>query len=257
MLAGRSYTPPEAPLRRWRNMLAPLGVTHGVVVQPSFYGTDNRALLAALAESDNHVVGVAGADETISENALDQLAQAGVRGLRFAHFAAGDQRTLGGFVPLTTLSALAPRLRARQMHADVLTDSRLLPDLADMLRAAAVPIVLDHMGRAPAHLGVDHIGITTMLGLAQEGWLWVKLSGVANISDQAPEYGDARAVHELLVRHCPERLVWGSDWPHTKPKAAAPATAQLFRQFVAWTPDPALGRQILWQNARELYRFNR
>lgn len=255
MLAGRAYTPAEAPLGAWQATLGPWGFRRGVLVQPSFYGTDNTALLHTLARAGGTLVGVGAATDEVSERALDALALAGVRALRFAHLSTDEARRMPGLVPLTALRGLAPRLRARGMHVDLLTDSRLLPDIEAELKAAGLPVVLDHMGRAPAALGDTHVGMVAMRRLLDQGWLWVKLSGVANVSDLAPAYEDARRIHERLVSHCPERLVWGSDWPHTRPKGAVPSTQALWDHFLAWTPDPAQQRLILQTNPYALYRL--
>src|SRR5512146_833858 len=110
MLPGRSYTPAQASLGDWRAALSPLGVTRGVVVQPSVYGTDNRVLLAALDEGRGALVGVAAVEADVSDVELDRLATAGVRGVRMAHFEAGDPRAMGGFVALGAFDALEDRL---------------------------------------------------------------------------------------------------------------------------------------------------
>jgi 2-pyrone-4,6-dicarboxylate lactonase len=254
--AGRSYTPPEASLDDWRATMAPLGITRGVLVQPSVYGIDNRALLSALAAGDGQLVGVAAASAEISEAGLDALADAGVRGLRFSHFNAGDPRGMAGFVALTELPTLAPRLRARGLHVDLFTDTRLLTDIEQVLRDARVAVVLDHMGRTPAALGADHAGTHALGRLLGEGWCWVKLSGLANISEQAPLYDDARPVHERLVCKHAGRLVWGSDWPHTRPHGPRPETRDLLDRFLEWTPGEATRQRILADNASELYGFS-
>lgn len=255
MLAERSYTPQEAPLDMWRATMAPLGFTHGVVVQPSFYGTDNTVLLNTLAQAGGSLVGVGAVQVDVTESQLDALAQAGVRGLRFAHLPVADAQRLRGFVPLGALRDLAPRMRARGMHVNLLTDSRLLPDIEPDLRAAQLPVVLDHMGRAPAELGVRHPGVAAMKLLLDQGWFWVKLSGVANVSNQAPGYEDAQRLHAELVSHCPDRLVWGSDWPHTRPKGQVPSTGSLFQRFLDWTSSSQLQFRILNTNPLALYRF--
>jgi 2-pyrone-4,6-dicarboxylate lactonase len=252
MLQGRSYTPAPAALQAWRNALEPCGVTHGVVVQPSFYGTDNRAMLAALAEGGGRLAGVAAVDAKISERELDRLAQAGVRGVRMAHFDEGDPRARGGFVPLREFDALEPRLAERGMHLQLFTDSRLLVPLIGRLSRSRVPVVIDHMGRAPADLGAQHEGIQAMVRLLNEGPVWVKLSGIANLSNKSPNYADAGAVHEALLAAAPSRLVWGSDWPHTKPAGERPQTERLLSLFQDWTPQP-LQTQILWSSAARLY----
>lgn len=257
MLPGRSYTPKEAPLDMWRATMAPLGFTHGVVVQPSFYGTDNTVLLNTLAQAGGSLVGVGAVQVDVTESQLDALVLAGVRGLRFAHLSGEDASRMQGFVPLGALRSLAPRMRARGMHIDLLTDSRLLPDIESDLRAAQMPVVLDHMGRAPAELGVQHPGVTAMKQLLDQGWFWVKLSGVANVSSQAPGYEDAHRLHAELVSHCPDRLVWGSDWPHTRPKGQVPSTGWLFQRFLDWTSGTQLQCRILNTNPLALYRFPR
>lgn len=235
MLANRSYTPAPASLSQWQDTLGPCGITHGVVVQPSFYGTDNRVLLAALQEGAGHLVGVAAVAAEVADEELDRLVEAGVRGVRMAQFEAGDPRAMGGFVPFGDFESLEPRLLARGMHLELFTDSRLLPGMTDRLLRSRVPIVIDHMGRTPAALGTRHPGIQTLAGLVADGPVWVKLSGIANISDAGPGYEDARAVHEALVAAAPDRLLWGSDWPHTKPSGSPPATEGLVRLMRAWT----------------------
>lgn len=255
MAAARSYTPAPASVEQWRATLSPLGVTHGVVVQPSLYGTDNQVLLAALAQGGGNLVGVAAVDARVTDAELDGLAAAGVRGVRMAHVEPGDPRSLGGFVPWSEFEALEDRLAERGLHLQLLTDSRLLPGIADRLMRSRVPVVIDHMGRAPARLGADHRGIRCLLQLMHAGPVWVKLSGVANISDAGPAYEDARAVHEALVGSAPHRLVWGSDWPHTRPAGPTPDTESLWRLFRQWTPR-SLWHRVATSNAMEFYRLS-
>jgi predicted TIM-barrel fold metal-dependent hydrolase len=226
---------------------------HGVVVQPSVYGTDNRALLAALAEGAGRLAGVAAVETDVTDGELSKLAGAGVRGVRMAHFEPGDRRGMGGFVPFAAFDALEDRLRHHSMHLQLFTDSRLLPGISSRLRRAKVPVVIDHMGRAPASLGVGHAGLTALRELLIEGRVWVKLSGAANISEAAPRYDDARLVHQALLEANVERLVWGSDWPHTRPSGMAPRTDNLFSLFLDWTPLAADRERILQRNPRELY----
>jgi predicted TIM-barrel fold metal-dependent hydrolase len=254
MASARSYTPAPASLDGWRACLAPLGVTHGVVVQPSFYGTDNRVLLQALADGGEALVGVAAVDADISDEALDRLAAARVRGVRLAHVAPGDGRALGGFVDWAAFEALEPRLLARGLHVQLLTDSRLLPALADRLARSRVPVVIDHMGRTPARFGVAHPGFAVLAELMRTGPVWTKLSGIANLSTAAPGYEDVRQVHEALLGAAPDRLVWGSDWPHTRPAGERPRTEGLMQRFHEWTPA-ALRRRITWDNPARLYRL--
>lgn len=255
MHASRSYTPAPASLADWRDLLGPLGMSWGVVVQPSFYGTDNTVLLQALAQGQGALVGVAAVAPTVTDAELDRLVQAGVRGLRMAHFEAGDARAMGGFVSLRAFDALEPRMAARGLHLQLFTDSRLLPALAPRLQRSRVPVVIDHMGRTPACFGAGHAGVQAMTRLMRDGPVWVKLSGIANVSDMAPGHEDARAVHEALLLANPDRLVWGSDWPHTKPAAVRPSTLHLAQLFAAWTPGPLRDR-IAVHNPIKLYQLD-
>lgn len=254
--SSRGYTPPEASVAAWRATFAPLGFTHGVVVQPSVYGTDNSALLAALTEGAGDLVGVGAATGAIGDDELDSLASAGVRGLRFAHFEPGDARVLPGFVPVSELRDLAPRLRERELHVDLFTDTRLLGGISRLLSDARVPVVIDHMGRTPSALGVAHEGVAQLREILEEGWCWVKVSGLANVSDQAPTYENARPMHEWLVDNFSERLVWGSDWPHTRRHGKQPVSSVIYDRFIAWTPETNQ-RSILLDNPRGLYKLDR
>lgn len=255
MVAHRSYTPAPASLANWQEALAPSGVTHGVVVQPSIYGTDNRVLLTTLREGKGRLVGVAAVDANVSDEELDRLVAADVRGIRMAHFEPGDPRAMGGFVSFSAFDAIEPRMAERGLHLQLFTDSRLLPAIATRLARSRVPVVIDHMGRTPAILGTRHSGLRALMQLMRDGPIWVKLSGIANLSDAGPDYPDAREIHEALVDAQPGRLVWGSDWPHTKPGGARPNTAALAELFRKWTPV-ALQHEIAMRNAMALYRFH-
>ena len=252
MAAERSYTPPPAALGQWQATWAPLGVTHGVVVQPSIYGTDNRVLLHALAQAPDHLVGIAAVSANVTDAELDHLAASGVRGVRMAHFEAGDPRARGGFVPFSTFDALEARLQARGLHLNLFTDSRLLPALANRLARATVPVVIDHMGRTPVQEGLAHPGLQALRDLLHSGNVWVKLSGLANVSTNFTTFDDVQPLHLALLATRPDRLLWGSDWPHTNPHAAAPAAGLLMDCFGRWTPA-WLQQAIRWDNPKRLY----
>ncbi len=254
MVAGRSYTPEPASLARWKATLGPLGVTHGVVVQPSFYGTDNSVLLSALNQEPHRLVGVAAVDVHVKDAELNRLTAAGVKGVRMAHFEEGDPRCGGGFVKFSAFQPLLQRLRDHGLHLQLFTDSRLLPDITDQLANADIPIVIDHMGRAPAELGPDHDGIRAMRQLLTLGQVWIKLSGIANISDQALDFANVRGIHESLIDARSDRLIWGSDWPHTRPSGRKPDARQLLHLFQTWTPKD-LQPGILAGNPAKLYGF--
>jgi predicted TIM-barrel fold metal-dependent hydrolase len=189
------------------------GVGHLVLVQPSVYGLDNRVLLKALAQAPGRHRGVVAADASLSEHALDALHQAGVRGVRVNRVS-----PVGGVSdPLATARALAPRLRARGWHVQWYAQPPHWPDIAALHQATGVTAVIDHLAGWPASLQVDQpCSAPAWRALAQlaGGGAWVKLSGWYRLQS-APPHADllphARRLHGLFD----QRMVWGSDWPHT------------------------------------------
>jgi predicted TIM-barrel fold metal-dependent hydrolase len=118
-----------------------------------------------------------------------------------------------------------------------------------------LPVVIDHMGRTDARAGIRTNGFQSLLGAVGEGWCWAKLSGAHRISQNAPDYPDARPFHEALVAANPERLVWGGDWPHPRVEGAMPDVGHLFELFQTWTPDRSVQHRILVTNPAKLYAF--
>jgi len=125
------------------------------------------------------------------------------------------------------------------------------------LKAIGVPVVIDHMGRCDASAGTEAPGFRSLLRFLGAGGCWVKLSGAHRVSHLGPDYPDARALHEALVAENPERLVWGSDWPHPRMEDEMPNAGHLLDLFNEWTPDDAIRRRILVENAAKLYDFPR
>lgn len=255
--ADRSYTPPDAPLAKYLNLLATLGCGRGVLVQGSAHGHDNSAMLDALTREPQRLRGVAVADATTPADELKRWHAIGVRGLRFNHFFRGGQLHYRGGVPLDAAKVLAPVMKELGWHLQLWIDVKDLPDTIPTLRDIGLPVVIDHMGRTDASAGVGAPGFQSLLRLLGAGGCWVKVSGAHRVSHQAPDYPDARALHEALVAENPEQLVWGSDWPHPRMEDAMPNAGHLLDLFNEWTPDDAIRRRILVDNAARLYDFPR
>lgn len=253
--ADRSYTPPDAPLAKYRAMLDTVGCARGVLVQGSAHGRDNAAMLDALAREPDRLRGVAVADETVGAAELRRWHGLGVRGLRFNHFFRGGALHYRGGVPLDTARLLAPAMAELGWHPQLWIDVKDLADTIPILKALGLPVVIDHMGRTDARAGIATSGFQSLLRLVGDGGCWVKVSGAHRLSDRAPDYADARPFHEALVRANPERLVWGSDWPHPRIEGDMPDAGKLFELFQAWTPDEATRRRILVTNPAALYGF--
>jgi predicted TIM-barrel fold metal-dependent hydrolase len=251
----RSYTPPDAPLGKYLDMLDSIGFARGVLVQGSAHGRDNSAMLDALAHRPDRLRGVAVADADVSEDDLRAWAGLGVRGLRFNHFFRDGQLHYRGGVPLSAAQSLAPVMAELGWHLQLWIDVKDLPGTIPMLKSLGLPVVIDHMGRTDARAGTATEGFHSLLRAVGDGWCWAKLSGAHRISRDARDYPDARPFHEALVRANPERLVWGGDWPHPRVEGEMPDAGHLFELFQLWTPDQATQHRILVTNPAKLYGF--
>jgi predicted TIM-barrel fold metal-dependent hydrolase len=251
----RSYTPPDAPCAKYLKMLDTVGFIRGALVQGSAHGRDNSAMLDALKHHPDRLRGVAVADADVAPSELRRWADIGVRGLRFNHFFRDGQLHYRGGVPLSAAKSLAPVMAELGWHLQLWIDVKDLPETIPILKAIGLPVVIDHMGRTDARAGTATAGFQSLLRALGEGWCWSKLSGAHRLSQNAPDYPDARPFHEALVAINPERLVWGSDWPHPRVEGEMPDAGHLFELFQRWTPDQAVRQRILVTNPAKLYGF--
>jgi predicted TIM-barrel fold metal-dependent hydrolase len=251
----RSYTPPDAPCQKYLNMLDTLGFARGVLVQGSAHGRDNSAMLDALTRHPHRLRGVAVADASVAPGDLRKWADTGIRGLRFNHFFRAGQLHYRGGVTLDAAQTLAPVMAELGWHLQLWIDVKDLPETIPTLRAIGLPVVIDHMGRTDARAGTATPGFQSLLRAVGEGWCWAKLSGAHRLSQNAPDYPDAHPFHEALLAANPERLVWGSDWPHPRVEGDMPDAGKLFELFQKWTPNQVAQQRILVANPAKLYGF--
>jgi 2-pyrone-4,6-dicarboxylate lactonase len=160
-----------------------------------------------------------------------------------------------GGVGLDTARSLAPTTKELGWHIQLWIDVKDLSETLPLMRELGLPFVIDHMGRTEARLGTGDPGFQSLLRLVGEGGCWVKLSGAHRISEQPPDYPDARAFLQALVRTNPEQLIWGTDWPHPRMHGEMPDAGHLLDLFQEWTPDPQIRRRILVDNPARLYGF--
>jgi predicted TIM-barrel fold metal-dependent hydrolase len=249
--ADRTYTPPEASFRSYQAVMRDLGLTRAVLVQPSVYGTDNRAMLDALSQDGPNLRGVAviGAPDDCGEDDLAALDAAGVRGVRINHLFPAAEGT-------DNLDALAARIAPFGWHLQVLIDVAETTGLAKRLGSLPVATVIDHLGHMPAALGSDHPGFQDLLALLREGRSWVKLSAPYRLSARSgPPYDDVRPFAEAVLEAAPDRVVWGSDWPHPAIEGPRPHPATLLDPLFDWVDDADLRRRVLVENPVRLYGF--
>lgn len=245
----RRYTPPPASEGDYLRMLDLTGMSRGVLVQISVYGTDNRHLLHVLERHPGRLRGVAVVDTDVPEDLLTTMHAAGVRGARL-------NVLFGGGVGLEESERLADRVAEYGWHLEILLDVRDLPDLAPRLKRLRVPLVIDHMGHTDATRGPDQPGFRALLDLLDTDRTWVKLSGAYRIDPRGPDYPHAATLAHALVQRAPHRLLYGSDWPHVAVPYAMPDTGHLRNLLARWLDDERQLSQVLVDNPASLYGFD-
>ncbi len=252
-VAGRLYTPPDETWPMYRKMLDALGVDRAVLTQPSVYGSDNSALVDALAAGGGAVRGVAVVEPSVSDAELKRLDQAGIRGIRINIVDRRDNRNI---LVLDQLLPLAKRIAPLGWHIEFLLQADAVPDLAETCAKLPVPVVLGHLGYVHADKGgADHPGFQALLRWLDAGQCWVKLTAPYRISAQQMPYPNVTPVAHALVAAAPQRLLWGTDWPHVMIKTAMPNDGDIADLLLGWIPDEATRNAILVDNPRTLYGF--
>ena len=243
----------DAGVEQYRGLQARIGTTRAVVVQPAAYGTDNAVTVDAVARLGRDAArGIAVVHPTITDEALAALDAGGIRGVRFTQH---DPRTA-----VTTPDMIEPvarRVARLGWHVQIHLLAPQIVALRDVLLALPGTIVIDHMARLPQPEGVAHPAWDIVRTLLDRGRTWIKLSGAyLDSREGAPRYGDVLGVAQALVRHAPERCVWGSDWPHPTERASKPDDAVLFDLLGEWAGGEEMRSRILVEHPRELYGFD-
>ncbi len=251
----RLFTPHNVSVRRYRQLLGTLGITRAVLVTPSVYGMDNERQFDALKEMRGLWRGVAVVPTGVGDAELERLHGAGFRGVRVNLFAKSG-------LLLDDLEMIAARISAYEWHVQLHVDARSLEELSPRLRRLPVDVVFDHMGHVPAAAGVDHPGFVALLELMKQGKFWAKLSAPYRLSELPYPYHDVMPFARALISAAPDRVVWGSDWPHPAVPGHMPANfvmpndGDLLDILALWTDDPAQQRKILLDNPRQVYDFD-
>ena len=250
-------TPPEAPVAAYRQLQHRLGTARTVVVTPSTYGTDNACTLDALDQMGDSARGVAVVDQQVSNAELGRLAARRVRGLR-VNFVSPQSWGMTTEEMLTTLAGkLARHADCGGWHIQVFAQPEQIVALEPVLQSLPVPLVIDHMGRIDPAQGVSSEAWDSLRRLLDRGSTWVKLSGAYMRSAvQGPGYADTLPLGRALVQAAPERLVWGSDWPHTTEPQGTVNDAGLVDLLQAWAGTDAAMDRILVDNPVRLYGFS-
>lgn len=242
--------PPDALPPDYKLLQKRIGTTRNVVVTPSTYGTDNSVTLDGMAKIGPTARGVAVVDTSVTDAELKRLHGLGVRGIRFNLVQAGA-------TTVEMLEPLSRRVNDLGWHVQINLRPELLVQIEALLLRASSPLVFDHLAHIPRDVGVEHAAFKTMRRLIDKGHTWVKLSGAyQDTKVGAPTYADATPIAQAYVKAAPERMVWGSDWPHPTEKDK-PDDAVLFDLLSQWVPDEGTRNRILVQNPEALYGFGR
>jgi len=247
----RSYTPPDAPLERFRELQSILGLERAVLVNASCHGTDNRVIVDAIAQSGGRYRGVANADDSFAAKDYETLHAAGFRGVRFNFV-----KHLGGMPDMGEFHRVIERIRPFGWHVDLHFDAGDLVEHAELLRTLPVPFLIDHMGRVPTKAGLGQEPFRQLLELARTNRrCWIKVSGAERISSSGPPFTDAVPFAQALIEAAPERILWGTDWPHPNIAKHMPNDGDLVDLIPLYMPDPARQRLVLVDNPHRLYGF--
>ncbi len=249
---ARGYTPPDALPAAYEALHAALGVARGVLTQPSVYGTDNRCMLDYVGKNLARMRAVVSVDPDVTDKALAAMHAQGARGIRVNVADPGGNP----FQSFAQIESLAHRLKALGWHIEFLLHVHQMDDIAAAIRRLPVDISIGHFGYMPAAMGVVHAKYQAFLDYFSEGRCWVKLTAPYRITgrSQTP-YEDVTPFAQALVARRPDRVVWGTDWPHPICPVPMPNDGDLTDHLADWVPDAAVRQRILVDNAAALYDF--
>src|SRR5688572_13971078 len=262
----RIYTPPTATTEELLDLQKALRLDRVVIVQPSIYRDDNKLTIEATKRLGARARAVAVIGPSTTRTEIDEMHAAGVRGVRLnletnvaGKFDADGAKAL--------LDKTAKQLDGRGWHVQFYTRLDTIAALKDTFSQQPFPLVFDHFGRATAQGGVEQPHFDVLLDLVKNGHAYVKISGAYRVSTKGPDFPDVTPLAEALVKANPDRLVWGSDWPHPNSEAGRhkPLTeisepfpiddGLVLNQVARWVPDAATRKKILVDNAARLYDF--
>ena len=248
----RDYTPPDASVEALEKMHAVLGIERVVITQPSVYGTDNRATLRAATSSRHKYRAVISVNNEISEKELLELHDCNVRGIRLNLVDKGGK----SFDSISSIQKFSERIRDMGWHVEFLLKVDEIEDFGKQFQNFPVNFVIGHLGYMKTDRGLDHPGFQQLLSLLGEGKCWVKLTGTYRISQcESPPYGDVIPFAKALIDQEPDRMLWGSDWPHPHYYNVMPNDGYILDQLASWTSEKETIKKILVDNPSNLYGF--
>jgi predicted TIM-barrel fold metal-dependent hydrolase len=244
------YVSDDALPEHYLDMQKVLGVKRAVIVSGGGYGKDYRHLKSVLERFGEHFRGVILPRDDFRQDEVEPLHALGVRGVRFFAGPPGEWSHLPHID--ARIAAIAHEAGWHVQYQSL--ERGYIVETADRLLALPAKVVLDHFGAFDTRLGVDQPAFKTILRMLESGKVWVKMSGPMRCSDEDFPYASVTPFAQMLARHAPERLVWGSDWPHVQMNGRLmPNDGDLLDLFAEWVPDAAARTRILTQNPLDLY----
>ena len=256
---GRRYTPPAAPIEHYRNVQAITGLSRAVVVQPSAHGTDNRAILDAIAGSNGNILGIANIDASMGEGELDELKANGILGARFSLMGERDNSP-----SVEEVNFHLPRMQKRDWMFDLHVDPDDLVVHEKFVRALPIVTVIDHMARVRPAGGLGQPAFQLLLDLLKDDRFWVKLCSLDKLSEVPKArvesgfpFRDMIPFAQAVIAVAPDRVLWGSDWPHgnTFKPGRTPNEGDLLDILKEIAPDEETRTRILVDNPQRLFGF--
>jgi predicted TIM-barrel fold metal-dependent hydrolase len=249
--ADRSYTPPDAGFEMLQALHKHLGIARAVIVHASCHGTDNTVTLDAIKRSNGAYRGVAVVDDSYTDSDLADLAAGGMRGIRFNFV-----KHLGGMQDIPLFDKMLHRIEPLGWHVVLHLGAEDIVEQAERIKRIKVPFVIDHMARVQAAEGLDQPAFKILLDLMKHNPLaWVKICGAERVSVGKRPFKDAVPFAQALIEAAPDRILWGTDWPHPNISKDMPNDGELVDLFPEFTSDPALQKKILVENPAKLYGF--
>jgi 2-pyrone-4,6-dicarboxylate lactonase len=245
----RKYTPCDAPKEKLFALRDFLGFDKNVIVQASCHSTDNRAMVDALESSDGKAKGVAFVGEEVTDDELKWMNRAGVKGVRFNFV-----KRLVDFPARDVLDRIATRIAPLGWHIVVYFEMPYLPEFEPFFTSLPTTVVVDHMGTPDVSKGVDHPQNQSFHKLMREHKnLWVKVTCPERMTRAGPPYVDVVPFGRALVEHFPDRVIWGTDWPHPNMKNEAPDDGMIVDHIPKIAPTAAEQKALLVDNPMRLY----
>jgi 2-pyrone-4,6-dicarboxylate lactonase len=252
---ARGYTPPHSTLADLKHLHATLGIDRVVFTQPSIYGVDNSAILNAMVALNNDQAdrarSVVALDMTFTETDLASLDKLGARGIRL------NSDNKGGMpIAFSDIPELCARIKPFGWHIEFLFPGKDIVELMPVFESLTVPMSIAHFAYQPATAGIQAPGFQALVELARRGNTWIKISGANRVSrGDLPPYDDVKPMAQALVKTAPDRIMWGTDWPHPNKYVVNPNDGDLVDALGDWITDASMLKKILVDNPANFYRF--